>query len=244
MIKFFLYIGCFLLLFLSCKTLSLNQVYQKQTTQQVTLGSIGLGKKVILQKEFNNTSIPTYITPIKISLQLAPFNNQTFKAFTKANALQMADVTINYIDSIKTKPNYVKLQIADKVSVINALNNEENSKVKKYLSYNKKANILTSISMAFHKNNLEAIIKADAVFLVEKRYKTYALQLYKAGVKTQTIFFNEGVVFGFKGSSCCWKENNRHQIDIVDIVSQFNNCPNKTYRSAKRAEKKVSTINF
>ncbi|HEX9601148.1 MAG TPA: hypothetical protein VF985_06640, partial [Mariniflexile sp.] len=221
-----------------------DQVSQTNTTQQVVLGSIGLEKDFILQSEFNNTAIPDYKTPIKVSPIVTPFNKHTLKIFTKANALQAAKVTVNYVDSIKTKPHYIKLQIADKVAVIDAINNEENTAVKKYLSYNTDANIITSISIALNQHDLDAITKADAVFLVEKGYKTYVLQLYEDAAKTQTIPFNQGVVFAFKGSNCCWQANKYHKLDIVDLVSEFNNCPNNTYRSAKRSEKKIHALNY
>lgn len=244
MFKNFLYTGCVILLLTSCKTISINQLSQTNTTQQVILGSIGLEKDFILQNEFNNTSIPAYKNPIKVSLIVTPFNKQAFKIFTKANALQSAHVTVNYIDSIKTKPNYIKLQIADKVAVINELNNDENTAVKKYLSHNSDANIITSISMALNQNDMEAVTQADAVFLIEKGYKTYVLQLYKDAVRTQTIAFNQGVVFEFKGSNCCWHATKYHKLEIIDIVSDFNSCPNKTSRSAKRAENKLNSLNY
>lgn len=244
MFKNFLSAGWVLLLVTSCKTIAIDQVSQTNTTQQVVLGSIGLEKDFILQSEFNNTSIPAYKTPIKVSTIVTPFTKQTLRVFAKANVLQAANVNVNYVDSIKTKPNYVKLQIADKVAVIHALNNEENTAVKKYLSYNADVHIITSISIALNQPDLDAITKADAVFLVEKGYKTYALQLYKDAVKTQTIPFNQGVVFAFKGSNCCWQANKYHKLEIVDLVSDYNSCPNNTYRSAKRSEKKIHTLNY
>ena len=82
--------------------------------------------------------------------------------------------------------------------------------------------------------------KKNIMFLVENGLKMYALQLYKNGDKTDMIRFNEGVVFTFKTASCCWQENKRYQLNIVDIVEDFNACPNKTYSSANRAKKKVN----
>lgn len=244
MLKNFLFICLVIWLLQSCKTIDIRQTSQTNTTQQVSLGSIGLDKDFILQKEFNNTAIPDYIEPLKVSVRVTPFNKQTYKTFIKAQALQPAGVKINYIDSIKNKPKYIKLQIADKVAVIDALNDTKNRSVKTYLSNNNHTNILTSVSLALNQNDLDAIVHADAVFLVEKGLKTYVLQLYKAGVKTDIIQFNQGIVFAYKSSNCCWQENKRHQVDIVDLVTEFNSCPNKTYRSAKRAEKKIHALNY
>lgn len=224
-----------------CKTISIHQASQTNTTQQVTLGSIGSEKEFLLQKEFNGNAVPNYKSAIKLAIITKLFTKQTYKAFTKAKALQSADINIYYVDSIPNKPTYIQLQIVDKVAVINALNNQENKEVKAYVSHNTDASVLTSISMALNQNDIENIASADAVFLIEKGLKTYVLQLYKDDVKTQTIQFNQGVVFEYKTSSCCWKKNKTQQLNIVDLVGRYNDCPNGTYRSLKRAQK---TINY
>ena len=228
----------------SCKTIHVNQESQSKTTQLLTLGSIGLDKHFVLKSEFNNSAIPKYSTPLKVSVIPVPFCKKTYKAFKKAQALQAPNFSINYIDSLKKKPRYIKLSIADKVGLISALNNTENHNIKKYLSHNDTANVLTNISISFNQNDLNTIASADAVFLIEKGLKNYVLQLYTNGVKTQTLAFNQGIVFAYSTSNCCWQENERHQLNIVDLTIATKNCPNKTYKSAKRAEKKTKTFNY
>jgi hypothetical protein len=240
----FLKVCCLFMLVASCRTININLESQRNTTQQLSLGSIGSSKDYILQKGFNSSAIPSYKEPIKVWVTIKPFNKQTFKTFTKAKALQPADVAINYVDSIAVKPKYIQLQIADKVAVITALNSEVNTAVKNYLTHNTYANVLTSVSLTLNTHDLENITKADAVFLVENGVKQYALQLYEKQVKTQIILFNQGVVFEYKTSNCCWQENKYHKLDIVDLVSDFNSCPSNTNRSAKRAEKKINTLNY
>lgn len=237
-------ICCVFIILTSCKTINFNQISQTKTTQQVVLGSIGSEKEFLLQTGFNNSGIPNYKTPIKLSAITKPFTKQTYKTFLKAKALQFADVNINYVDSISNKPTYIQLQIADKVELIKALNNYENVEVKDYLTHNANAQILTSISIALNKENIEAIRNADAIFLIENGFKTYAIQLYKNKVKTQIVFFNDGLIFEYQTSYCCWQENYRHQIDIVDLVSSFGACPNNTYRSSKRAKKNNTYYKF
>lgn len=236
----FIILCCLFMLVTSCKTLIFDHAPQTRTTQQVTLGSIGADKDFIFQNEFNSVAIPNYIDPIKINVALMSFNKQTYKTFTNAKALQSTKVTIQYVDSIESKPTYLHLQIADKVAVIKALNNPGNKGIKDYLSLHAYANVLTSISLACTTKDLEAIMDSEAVFLIENGLKTYALELYKGNKKTETIPFNQGVVFGYKTSNCCWQENKRHQIEIVDLVNVYTNCPNRTYRSAKKAEKNIN----
>jgi len=241
MFKYFFIISFVLMLLAGCKTASIFQESGVNSTQQVPLGSIGSGNDFLFQTGFNNAAIPIYNQPIKVAVKIIFFNKQTFKAFEKAKTLQSVNVVIDYIDSLAIKPKYIELQIADKVTVISALNLKENSDVKAYLGHNTYANVITSMSLALNPNDLESIIQADAVFLVEKTPKIYVLQLYKKNKKTGIIFFNQGVVFKYKTSNCCWQENKTHEINIVDLVSEYNNCPKRTHRSAKRAQK---TINY
>lgn len=235
-----LIVFCLFMLGTSCKTLDFGQVSQTKTTQQIQLGSIGSDKDFLLQQAYNNTAIPKYAKPITLAVSIKPFTKQSFKNFTKAKALQTAEVNINYIDSIANKPQYIELQIADKVAIINAFNTNDNQDIKNYLDHNQNANVITSISMALNKKDLEKMTNSDAVFLIESTHKIYTLQLYKANKKIETILFNESIVFGYKTANCCWQENNKYQLNIVDLVSAFNNCPNGTYRSSKRAKKKIN----
>ncbi len=239
MSRYFLIIVLFTVTITGCKTSSIFQESQTNTVQQVPLGSVGLEKDFILQRGFNNSAIPKYEAPIKLSVFIKPFTKQIHKSFLKAKVSQSANVRVNYIDSLEVKPKFIQFKIADKIALIEALNSATNKGVRNYLSHNKTANVVSSISMAFNKQHLELIQQADAVFLVESGIKNYALQLYKEGKKTDRIQFNKGIVFAYKASNCCWQENNRHQIDIVDLVSEFNSCPNKTYRNSERAKKET-----
>lgn len=239
--KFILLI-CTLFFLSSCKTTSsIFQESQTSTTQQLSLGSIGLDKDFILQSNFNSAATPSYQEPVKVSVFKVPFTKATYNAFTKAKTLQTANVNITYIDSLPVKPNFIKLQIADKVSVINALNSEHNTNVKTYLQHNKTANMITSISLALNKEDLDNITSADAAFLIEKQPKIYALQLYKEAEKVQLIWFNKGIIFEYKTSNCCWQAIRKNDLDIVDLVDPYSNCPNKTFRSANRANNKVKS---
>lgn len=233
-------ICCLFVLTVSCKTLNFDETSKTKTTQQITLGSIGADKDFLLQQDFNNAAIPKYTKPIKLAVNIKAFTKKSFKNFNKAKTLQSALVNMSYIDSIPNKPKYIEFEIADKVSLINAFNAKSNQDIKSYLNHNPKANVITSVSIALNENDLKNVINADAVFLVKEAYKTYMLQLYQSNKKTGIINFNQGVVFGYKTVNCCWQENNKHQLTIVDLVTTFNNCPNKTYRSANRAKKKVN----
>lgn len=230
--------GC-TMFFATATTLQAQQTPSKKTTQQLALGSIGLDKDFLLQTGFNSAALPTYSAPIKVSVRAVPFTKSKYKQFQEANRLQASNVTVT-TDSMAIKPMYIEFNVADKIALLAALNQSENSNVKTYLQNNKNANVLTSVVMAFNPEDFEAIMSADAVFLEESSLKTYVLQLYKDGNKTVLIKFNQGTVFGFDTSNCCWQENSKRQLTIVDLVNGFSSCPNNTYKSANRAKKKVN----
>lgn len=231
---------CLLMLIASCKTVSIQQSNHSTTKQQVIMGSVGLDENLVLEHNYSNTAIPNYGNPIKVTAVQVPFSKQTHKAFLKARNVQVANINVKYIDSLKDKPKFIKLDIADKVSLIGALNAKENKAVKDYLSTDYNANVVTSISMALDSKKLNDIITADAVFLVQNGLKTYGIQLVNTGNTTETIRFNEGVIFSYDSSNCCWQEDDKHQVNIVDIVIGKTNCPDRTYPSAKRAKRKIN----
>ena len=237
MLKYSISLVVVLMLLVSCKTTSVLQGTHINTTQHIPLGGIGLDKAFLLQKEFNAAALPNYTAPIKVSTAVVPFTKTTHKNYVKAKALQNTNVTINYIDSLPEKPTYIKLQLADKVEVINTLNNEDNLNVKNYLLNNKAANVVTSLNLALNKTEFDAITQANSVFLIEASSKHYALKLYYANSESKRIEFNQGVVFGYQTAHCCWKENKQLKLNIVDFVDAYSSCPNKSYRSANKAKK-------
>lgn len=228
------------LLMFGCKTVSIQQNLQSKTTNQVTLGSIGLHRDFVLLNDYQNTAIPEYPEPIKLSVSMTAFEKATYIAFENANVLQSQKVTVTYIDSLPNKPHFLHLKIADKVAILNALNAKQNMDVKSYLTNKYDAKLVSSISIAFSDTQMQAILNADNVFLAQNGKKSYELQLYKANSLLQSISFNEGVVFGYNTSGFCWQENDKYRLQLVDIVDGNRSCGAKTYKSAKTAKKNVN----
>lgn len=236
MLKNLLYIHCLFLLLTTCKTVDVQQGTPFTTTQNLALGNIGLDRNLLLERRYTSTAIPNYGNPIKLSFVVESFSKSSFKAFTEAHALQSQTIEIHYVDSLKTKPKFVSFKIADRVALIKELNSKENNGVKDYLELNPTAGIITDISMALKAEDLDLVLNSDAIYLVSHGLKTLGLQLNNNNSPTQTIGFNQGIVFGYDISYCCWQEDNRHQLHIVDLVEHSNACPISTYRKANRAK--------
>ena len=202
----------------------------------MVLGLIGEDKQFVLERDYNHTAIPVYDSPLKIQISVQHFNKSTYKAFSKATTNQNTDLAI---DSLSNKLKFLKLELSDRVSILNMLNSKRNNDIKDYIFNKKDAHIITSISMALDKNRFDELVNADEVFLATTGVKSYALKAYKKGQLQITLSFNEGVVFAYQASNFCWQENSKHQLNIVDIVESTDKCPNNSYRNAKRAKKKI-----
>ncbi len=240
-----LYIFILVISFSSCKTISIQKETQQTTTQNIMLGVIGNQKTFVLEQDYNHLALPDYNQPIKIQPSLVTFNNKAFNAFKKAKQTQSKNVDVNYIDSLKTnQPTFLKLEIADRVGVIKTLKSKTNTEVFQFLEDNNEAHVITSISIALNQDHQSAITNADEVFLETSGIKNYVLKTYKNKVLQQTIKFTDGVVFAYQTSNTCWKEDNKYQLQIVDLVESNDKCPSKSYQSAKRAKQKINYYNF
>lgn len=229
-----------ILLFFGCKTINLQEDLQTATSLPLVLGNIGLNKDFILQKGFKNSAYPKYTNPIKLSITKIPFTKTIYKKFLKAKEQQSSNIDIKYIDSITEKPYYLKLTIADKVELVSNLNNYANNNVNSYLKLDPYAKIITGISIGFNNQELQMLEQALSVYLIETTLKTYALRLHTIDNKTTIIPFKKGVVFMYKSSNLCWKENSKRRLEIVDIVGEYNNCAKGSYRSASKAKQKIN----
>lgn len=239
MSRHFLWLIISLVLLTSCKTSILN-MNTSVTSKQMTIGAIGKKKSFLFQKTFSNEAIPNYKKPVKLGINLKPFNKNTFSNFLAANRFQPAELNITYVDSLPEKPGYIEIHLADKVGVLAALNSKENKGTSSFLSTDKNAEMIIAISMAFNNKELKRLTSAKAVFLVEKSYKTYALELHDPKNNKSFIYFHEGVVFEYEMAHPCWKENIHHQISIVDLVN--GSCPKGTFRNSSRAKNPINYL--
>lgn len=226
--------------FISCKSIKVNQEFQKKTTQNLQLGTVGEQKEFLLEQDYNHVALPVYNISIKVNISPLKFNKSSYNAFIKAKPSQAKNVTINYIDTLDTKPKYLKIDIADRLAVLNTLNSKTNQDVFQFLKNKDQAQVITSLAVAFNNNQLDALVQADEVFLEVTGVKNYALKVYKDNTLQQTILFSEGVVFAYKTSSCCWKQNDKYQLEIIDLAEGNNKCPNQSFKSANRAKKEIN----
>ncbi|PWK20028.1 hypothetical protein [Xanthomarina spongicola] len=232
------------LAFTGCKTISVQDNQYQTAKEQIVLGSIGQDANYLLEQHYSSSAIPNYITPIKVQATAVPFNKSSYKSFQQAQPFQTTKVQIKYVDSLELKPSFINLEIVDQVGLITLLNDKTNADIKEYLVNQTESHIVTYISMAFPENILKDLQDAEEVFIEPSGKKSIALHLYKEKELIKIVNFFEGVVFAYKTASCCWKENDKYQLEIVDLVDANDNCPNKSYLSAQNAKKEINYYKF
>lgn len=228
-----------LVLVTSCRTLTVeNKQYQK-TDYHVTLGSLGQNKENVLGTSHSQSGEADY-SQLKVLAKSISFNKTSYKAFVEAKSSQSASLTINYVDSLEIKPAFLNLEIANKIGLVNMLNDKSNAEVKEYLMNQNDTEIVTGLSMVFNEENMKTLINAQELFLEPDGIDSYALKLYQNGALVKTIPFNEGVVFAYRTANCCWKQNDKYQLEIVDLVEGSEKCPYKSHLWSSRAKKKIN----
>jgi len=232
-----------LLVIISCQSISSTLNLNNKEKQTVELGNIGYSEDLLFEDSFENIAIAKFNNPIKVSVTQADFSKSDYKKYLQNKYSKPSSIEVKYVDSIKTKPQYVILTIIDKLTIIDALNTAENTSLKELVSYQDQSELITSISAALNLAQIKQIISADEIFLVPNGIKSYALQLYTDKQPKQLIKFSDMVAFDYKSSCMCWQENTRRQLKIVDFV-EGSDCPKDTYKSAKRAKKKIDYFKF
>lgn len=228
----------------SCKTISVQNKQYQTTTQKVTLGSVGIDETFDLERTYTYSGIPNYSEPIKVQLTPIAFDKTIFNAYNRAKELQPTSIKVVYVDSLSNKPRFLNIETSDKIGLVRILNEVENKEIKSYLKNQKDSHVVTNISIVVNENDMNDLIKADEVFMAQTGQKVIGLKLFTDNKVTRTINFNDGVVFAYRASSACWKENDKYKLEIVDLVEGNNGCPNRTYSSAKRAKKKINYYKF
>ncbi len=230
--------------FSACKSISIQNKQYQNTTEQVVIGSLGQDENFVLEKTYNHVGIPKIYNPLKLYVTQIPFNKGTLHAFENANALQAAKLNVIYIDSLEIKPKFLNIQTVDEIGLMAMLNDKENSDVKNYMMNQDQSHIISNVSVVFDEATMQQIVLAEEVFLELSGIKSYNLNLYKNKKLTKSISFKDGVIFGYRTSSACWNENEKYQLQIVDLVEGDNKCPKNTYKSAKRAKKEINYYKF
>lgn len=227
-------------LFVSCSSIQINHQKQKTTTAVVELGAIGIISSNLLSVGFKTNALPIYKQKIRLQAVVVPFDKYTYKAYKKAAGQQNSPKIIAATDTVTKMANkYVRLQIIDKVQLINELNAEYNKNVKSYIQTAEANTLVLNTSVYLDKNELSSVMGAEEIYLINNKPKKYSLELVKNGKIVAVINLSKAVPFAFATVSFCYKKE-QGRINIVDMVSKKHQCSDNSKSTVKALNKKVS----
>ncbi|CAM1340643.1 hypothetical protein [Tenacibaculum amylolyticum] len=240
--KKYLYL-IFCLSFASCYVLpQKNKLYQSYGL--VDLGVIGKQKKSVRKTGYEIIGIPEYKENIKLKVTLKKIDKQNFKSYSEYTKSTSSKELITYNDSIKVIPNYVEVQISDKIAIVKALNTG-NSEILNYLVKNPEVSIVTKLKFVANTKTLKNIQESDTYYLKTLHDKQSFILMYKGNKLIDKINTAVLQVFQYDVSSLCWEVSERKQTKIVGVVKEGELCKNGTVRNPnKEINRKIKKFDF
>ncbi len=224
---------------MACHSIKVNNAnMHTATTNPIALGVIGTQENGLVTSDFKVTAIPEYKQKIRVGVQVVDFTSKTFETFSKVS--KEKNYGLKYVDSLDKKPSFITIELLDRVSAISELQESYNSETISYLKAQKKAAIVTAVSIVLPKALLQEITNAKAVFLNNAGYKQYELSLVNEDKTYKTISFAESTIFGYELSFFCWSENGKKQIVLAGMIDEKSSCAKNAYRDAQKALEKMN----
>lgn len=236
----FLILILFLLLY-SCASHKAKQ--QTQTLTFPELSSIIETKGKLWYSSSEQVGRPMQQKPLQIRVQQLPFNKASYAAYSKYMQKASKINSIAYVDSLPYKPKYLRLQVLDKIKLVQLLNSDENKNVRSYLAHNDTYKLVTQWDITMPDNQMVQLLEADAVFLkTDHRKKTQLTFMH--GSKKQEVNLSEIEVFSYGFSSFCWGEDRYHNRRIENLLSGNAKCPKGTFKKASKVVADKSYLKF
>jgi hypothetical protein len=212
----------------SCKTAVVNGEKYKVSRSATYLGHVGHSKSILNSHHtFSTRSIPTLQDKVRLDIQILPFTKKIYTVYLDKLAAAQSAISVNYVDSLEVKPEFVNITILDLNSFAGEINSPHNNTILKYLVNTKEAVMVSGVAMALPNEDILRIRQADAYYLVNNQDKNYTIVLYKQGKKVDAINLN-GVTLAYSLSKFCWAVNDRSQWYIGDIVKDSGGCKGNT----------------
>ena len=226
-------------LFMSCQTVKVKNNTYRTTESTVELGAIGESNSFLkLSNDFEILSYPKLSDKIKVHVEVLPFTKKVSKLYKNKAKYNQKQTKIAYSDSLLVKPEVVRIEIVDVVSLIKEINAEQNKNTFNYIDKSKRTSIINDVLITLPSSDIEKIRQADAYYLVQNGTSKYGIALYKEGKKTTTLDVQTSSVLGYQVAKFCWSEDSRGKWKIGDIIKEGSSCKGDTYRMIKPKKEK------
>lgn len=218
-----------LVVLVACQSTQIKNTTYKVSDTAPELGSIGQSKMGYkTNNEFEVKTLPKLENPIRIAIEIVPFNRKMFKIYSAKAKYNQDQLKVSYVDSLPKKPELATIKLLDVIQFVNELNADYNEDVFKFLTNAQDSEVVTNLVFCFSPEEIYKIKQADTFYLTNYQDSKYAISLYKLGKKTDTLFINSLNIVAYRLSSFCWGETDRGQWYISDLIEGDHKCKGKT----------------
>ncbi|WP_411031575.1 hypothetical protein [Spongiimicrobium sp. 3-5] len=229
------------ILFLGCA--SYKDQKQRNALSFPEIGSVISQKDVLWHKNTSQVGTPKWADPLTITVQELPFNIRSYGIYAKYMANAGKINSIAFVDSLPYKPKYLRLEIADKMELVDLLNSSENNNVRNYLATNSMHKLVTSWNITLPDALIAKLLSATQVTLCEdSRWGKHFL--FTTGKQEERLPFSEIQVFDYETATFCWGEDRYHRKKIKALLPEGTNCPKGTFKKADKVESDKSYLKF
>ncbi|RXG11387.1 hypothetical protein DSM03_11724 [Leeuwenhoekiella aestuarii] len=228
-------------LVISCTTY--ERILATPQAAPVELGMIGDLDATVTTKEFQTIGIPQLNQKIRLTPVFRTFNAMDFKAYKKLKGQQSLGFTVNYVDSLPVKPQYIRLKIQDQIAVLDELNATRNENLKNQILTNTSADVVTQVDWVLSETFINQMKAADAIFLSQNTNGIPLIVISKND-QVSEIRFSEGLVLSYEVSQFCWGLNKRNEPELMAISKPGESCNGDLKRNGNRLKKSKNLFNY
>ncbi|PCJ95002.1 MAG: hypothetical protein COA50_11590 [Flavobacteriaceae bacterium] len=219
---------------------SIPQATKNIAINTSNIGAIGINKTSFFKAEFTKIGESNLSGSLELSLKKIPFNKSAFNSYTSYKKQKGEAVTLQYADSVATKPNYYILSLTDLIGLKSELNGSNNKAVLEYLASDEKYGVLTQISVLAHPSFEDWMDNTTGLYLAE-HHNQLSLE-FKNSKQSQFLAFEQLEIFDHEFSTFCWKENVYGKPEIAVIAVNGNSCPKNTEKKAVKLNDEKSYL--
>ncbi|NER16786.1 hypothetical protein [Spongiivirga citrea] len=210
---------------------------QKSAQNAIFLGTVVQQKGMVFNKSIEASAVVNWIEKQPLSVTVTDFTQKSYALYKKAIRDQGKTVFFEYHDSIAEKPTYLTLKLADKVGIIEQLEQSQNKKLLHYIENSEDNELVNEVNILVQQPMYDQIVYAQKVYLHTTKNGLLALQLQN-GKTTQSITSNQFQVFGFETACLCWKLGEREDVIVVDLAAKSSSCPKGTKSHPRKLKRK------
>ena len=225
------------LFLISCASLQNSTDKQEQIP---VIGTLVKKDKSLWNSQLEILGKPNMQRAVALSLEKNAFTRSKYNTYLDHRDSDRRDTGLQFIDSLP-KPQYLSLQIADKIALQSLLNGEENSDVRAYLQKDEHYSIVSGVCIALERELSKELLAAEALYLLEAKSGQLAIAIMRDGM-TATRLLPEGEIFEYSLSSFCWGLDRYGQPIVEAIRNTADGCPRGTEAKAYKLNETKSYL--